>query len=114
MRAAWLATTHLSLTATGYLEYDLYHATSDTSSQYVVPRSGIAAIPGAQVRLLDKGYTFTADEAEANSGPWFKRDSSDARPPLAVGRMFAATTAGKWLYTLRWRPQQGLLLQEIH
>jgi hypothetical protein len=70
VRAAWLATTHLSLTATGYLEYDLYHATSDTSSQYVVPRSGIAAIPGAQVRFTDKGYTFTADGSRGQRIGW--------------------------------------------
>lgn len=70
VRTTWLATTHLSLTATGYLEYDLYHATSDTSSQYVVPRSGIAVIPGAQIRFTDKGYTFTADGSRGQRIGW--------------------------------------------
>ena len=70
VRAAWLATTHLSLTADAYLEYDLYHATSDTSSQYVVPRSGLAVIPGAQVRFTDKGYIFTADASRGQRIAW--------------------------------------------
>ena len=70
VRATWLATTHLSLTATGYLEEDLYHAASDTSSQYVVPRSGIAVIPGAQIRFTDKGYIFTADGSRGQRIAW--------------------------------------------
>jgi hypothetical protein len=70
VRAAWLATTHLTLTAATYLEYDYFHATSDTSSQYVAPRNGIALLPGAQVRFTDKGYTFTADGTRAQRFAW--------------------------------------------
>jgi len=70
VRAAWLATKHLTLTATSYLEYDFYHATTDTSSQYVVPRNGIAFIPGAQIRFTDKGYIFTADGSRGQRVGW--------------------------------------------
>jgi hypothetical protein len=69
-RATWLTTPHLSLTATGYLEYDFFHTTSDTSSQYVVPRNGIAFIPGAQIRFTDKGYIFTADGSRGQRIGW--------------------------------------------
>ena len=70
VRAAWLATTHLSLTATGYFEYDFYHATSNTSSQYAVPRSGVQFIPGAQARFTDKGYTLTIDGSRGQRIAW--------------------------------------------
>ena len=70
MRATWLATKHLSLTATGYLEGDLYHGTSKTFSQYAVPRSGLALIPGAQIRFTDKGYIFTADGSRGQRIAW--------------------------------------------
>jgi ribosomal protein L24 len=70
VRAAWLATNHLSLTASTYLEYDFFHATSDTSSQYVVPRNGVALLPGLQVRFTDKGYTFTANGTRAQRFAW--------------------------------------------
>jgi hypothetical protein len=69
-RATWLATKHLSLTATGYLEYDFFHATSDTSNAYVLPRNGVALIPGAQVRFTDKGYIFTADGSRGQRLGW--------------------------------------------
>jgi hypothetical protein len=69
-RATWMATPHLSLTATGYLEYDFFHATSNTSSQYVAPRNGIAIIPGAQIRFTDKGYIFTADGSRGQRIGW--------------------------------------------
>jgi len=70
VRAAWLATTHLSLTASTYLEYDFFHAASDTSSQYVLPRNGVALLPGFQVRFTDKGYTFTANGTRAQRFAW--------------------------------------------
>jgi hypothetical protein len=70
VRAAWLATTHLSLTASTYLEYDFFHAASDTSSQYVTPRNGVALLPGFQVRFTDKGYTFTANGTRAQRFAW--------------------------------------------
>jgi hypothetical protein len=69
-RATWLATKHLSLTGTGYLEYDIFHATSNTSSQYAAPRDGIAFIPGTQLRFTDKGYIFTADGSRGQRIAW--------------------------------------------
>ena len=70
VRAAWQATTHLSLTSSAYLEYDLYRATSNTFSQYVVPRSGVALLPGVQARFTDKGYVFTADGTRGQRISW--------------------------------------------
>jgi hypothetical protein len=70
VRAAWLATSHLSLTASTYVEYDFFHAASDTSSQYIVPRNGVAVLPGVQVRFTDKGYTFTANGTRGQRFAW--------------------------------------------
>ena len=70
VRAAWLATPHLSLTASTYLEYDFFHATSNTSSQYVAPRNGVALLPGAQIRFTDKGYTFTVNGTRGQRFAW--------------------------------------------
>ncbi|HEV2618986.1 MAG TPA: hypothetical protein VGU23_03495, partial [Acidobacteriaceae bacterium] len=70
VRAAWLATNHLSLTASTYFEYDFFHSTSNTSNQYVAPRNGVALLPGAQIRFTDKGYTFTANGTRAQRFAW--------------------------------------------
>jgi hypothetical protein len=70
VRAAWLATPHLSLTASTYLEYDFFHAASDTSNQYIAPRNGVALLPGAQIRFTDRGYTFTANGTRAQRFAW--------------------------------------------
>jgi len=70
VRATWQATHHLSFTASSYLEYDFYHSTSDTSSQYAVPRSGIAFLPQAQARFTEKGYVFTADGTRGQRIAW--------------------------------------------
>jgi hypothetical protein len=72
LRASWQATKHLSLTASGYLAYSIYHATSETSSQYTVPRSGITLLPGLQFKFTNKGYNFTADGTRGERIAWRK------------------------------------------
>jgi hypothetical protein len=69
-RATWLASDHLSLTGYAYLEGDIYDGTSDTSSQYLLPRDGVALLPGVQVRYTDKGYIFTADGTRGQRIAW--------------------------------------------
>jgi hypothetical protein len=69
-RASWQATNHLSTTAFTYLAYDIFRRTSDTSSQYALPRNGVALLPGVQFRLTEKGYIFTADGTRGERIAW--------------------------------------------
>jgi len=69
-RASWQATSHLSATAFTYLAYDIYRRTSDTSSQYALPRNGVALLPGVQLRFTEKGYIFTADGTRGERIAW--------------------------------------------
>lgn len=70
VRASWQATTHLSLTASGYLAYDIFRRTSATSNQYVLPRNGVALLPGVQVKFNDKGYLFSAGGTRGERIAW--------------------------------------------
>jgi hypothetical protein len=79
-RAAWQANTHLSLTGYTYLAYDIYRATSDTSSSYLVPRNGIALLPGVQVRMTEKGYIFTADGTRGQRISWKQFGDASTKP----------------------------------
>jgi len=69
-RAAWQANNHLSLTGYTYLAYDIYGRTSDTIKTYEPPRSGVALLPGIQVRMTEKGYIFTADGTRGQRIAW--------------------------------------------
>lgn len=69
-RASWQATNHFSATAFTYLAYDIFRRTSDTSSQYALPRNGVALLPGVQLRLTEKGYIFTADGTRGKRFDW--------------------------------------------
>jgi hypothetical protein len=69
-RASWQATNHLSATAFTYLAYDIFRRTSDTSSQYALPRNGVALLPGLQLRLTQKGYIFTVDGTRGKRIAW--------------------------------------------
>jgi hypothetical protein len=70
VRASWQASNHLSVTAFTYLAYDIFRRTSDTSSQYALPRNGVALLPGLQLRLTEKGYIFTADGTRGERIAW--------------------------------------------
>ena len=70
VRASWQATTHLSLTATTYLGYNIYHATGATSNQYVMPRDGVALLPGVELKFTDHGYTFSAQGTRGQRIAW--------------------------------------------
>lgn len=70
VRASWQATTHLSLTASSYLAYNIFRRTSDTSSLYALPRNGVAFLPGVEVKLTDKGYIFTAQGTKGERIAW--------------------------------------------
>jgi hypothetical protein len=69
-RATWQANTHLSLTGFTYLAYDIFRAASDTSASYVLPRNGVALLPGIQVRMTEKGYIFTVDGTRGQRVAW--------------------------------------------
>jgi hypothetical protein len=69
-RASWQATTHLSLTASSYLAYNIFRRTSDTSNQYALPRNGVALLPGVEVKFNDKGYLFTAQGTRGERIAW--------------------------------------------
>jgi hypothetical protein len=84
-RATWLASDHLSLTGYAYLEGDIYRGTSDTSSQYVLPRDGVAVLPGVQVRFTDKGYIFTADGTRGQRIAWKPFGYPSALQPVESG-----------------------------
>jgi len=70
LRASWQATTHLSLTASAYLSYLYFHTSTDTSTQYVLPRSGISLLPGATLKYTDHGYTLTTDVTRGQRIAW--------------------------------------------
>jgi hypothetical protein len=70
VRATWQATTHLSLTASSYLAYNIFRRTSDTSGNFALPRNGVAFLPGMEVKLTDKGYIFTAQGTRGERIAW--------------------------------------------
>ncbi len=70
VRATWQATTHLSLTASSYLAYNIFRRTSDTSGNFALPRNGVAFLPGLEVKLTDKGYIFTAQGTKGERIAW--------------------------------------------
>ena len=84
VRATLQATTHLSLTASTYLAYNIYRKTSDTSNLYVLPRNGVTLLPGVEVKFTDKGYLFTARVTRGQRIAW--KQFGDALPqPLESG-----------------------------
>jgi len=64
---------------------DIYRGTSDTSSQYVLPRDGVAVLPGVQVRFTDKGYIFTADGTRGQRIAWKPFGYPSALQPVESG-----------------------------
>jgi hypothetical protein len=79
-RAAWQANSHISLTAYTYLAYDIYGRTSDTPKSYEPPRSGVALLPGVQVRMTEKGYIFTADGTRGQRIAWKQFGDASTKP----------------------------------
>jgi len=82
VRASWQATTHLSLTASSYLAYDIFRRTSDTSNQYALPRNGVALLPGVEVKFNDKGYLFTAQGTRGERIAWKQFGYTPPSQPL--------------------------------
>lgn len=70
LRATWLATTDLSLTASGYLSYEYYHRTSDTDKLFVLPRDGVTLMPSAELKYAHKGYVFSAQGTRGQRLGW--------------------------------------------
>jgi hypothetical protein len=83
-RASWQANTHFSLTGYTYLAYDIYGRTSDTLKTYEPPRSGIALLPGVQVRTSEKGYIFTASGTRGQRIAW-KQFGDNSTKPIESG-----------------------------
>ncbi|MFZ1083341.1 MAG: hypothetical protein WAN35_00095 [Terracidiphilus sp.] len=79
-RASWQANTHLSLTAYTYLAYDIFGRTSDTPKSYEPPRSGVALLPGIQVRMTENGYIFTADGTRGQRLAWKQFGEAPFKP----------------------------------
>jgi hypothetical protein len=70
LRATWLATTSLSLTASAYFSYEYYHGNSDTSPLFVLPRNGVTLLPGLELKFAKKGYIFTATATRGQRLGW--------------------------------------------
>ncbi len=82
LRASWQATTHLSLTASSYFSYDIFRGTSDTSSQYVLPRNGVTLLPGVELKFTDKGYVFSASGTRGQRIAWKQFGCTGSSQPL--------------------------------
>ena len=85
LRASWQATTHLSVTATTYLAYDIFRRTSATDNSYVLPRNGVALLPGVEMKYTRKGYVFSAQGTRGERIAWreFGYVSQPQRPQNA-------------------------------
>jgi hypothetical protein len=70
VRATWIATTSLSLTASGYLSYEYYHRTSQTDTTYVLPRDGVTLLPSAELKYSRRGYVFSAQGTRGQRLGW--------------------------------------------
>jgi hypothetical protein len=70
IRATWIATTSLSLTASGYLSYEYYHRTSQTDSTFVLPRDGVTLMPSAELKYTHRGYVFSAQGTRGQRLGW--------------------------------------------
>ncbi len=89
LRATWQATTALSLTASSYLLYDYYRATSDTDKAFILPQSGVTLLPSVELKYMRHGYTLSG-EAEEGWRPNWKAfgfpgapGNPTAMPPIA-------------------------------
>jgi hypothetical protein len=70
LRASWQATTHLSLTASTYLSYEIFRRTSDADKQYALPRNGLTVLPGIEIKYTYKGYVFSAHGTRGERVNW--------------------------------------------
>jgi hypothetical protein len=70
VRASWQATTHLSLTGSTYLAYNIFRRTSDTSNTYALPRNGVALLPGLEFKYTRRGYVFSAQGTRGERIAW--------------------------------------------
>jgi hypothetical protein len=70
LRASWQATTHLSLTASTYLEFDYFRRTSDADKLYELPRNGVTVLPGVELKYTRKGYVFSAQGTRGQRIDW--------------------------------------------
>ena len=70
VRASWQATTHLSLTGSTYLAYNIFRRTSDTSNNYALPRNGVALLPGVELKYTRRGYVFSAQGTRGERIAW--------------------------------------------
>ncbi len=70
LRASWQATTHLSLTASTYLSYEIFRRTSDADKQFVLPRNGVTVLPGIEIKYTYKGYVFSAHGTRGERISW--------------------------------------------
>lgn len=69
-RLTWQPSPHISITPYTYFEYDIYRGTSSTDKAYKIPSAGPVLLPGAQIRLTDRGYIFTAEGLRGQRFGW--------------------------------------------
>jgi hypothetical protein len=70
LRASWQASTHLSVTANTYFNYDYFIRTSSADSLYMLPRNGVTVLPGVEIKYTRKGYVFSAQGTRAERIDW--------------------------------------------
>jgi hypothetical protein len=100
LRGSWQATTHLSLTASTYLSYNIYRGTSDTSKEYVLPRNGVTLQPGVQLKFADKGYVFSASGTRGQRIAWRQFGCTGTTQPLIMDGCSATAQPPQDAYTL--------------
>jgi hypothetical protein len=70
VRASWQATTHLSVTASGYFSYDNFLRTIQADEQYELPRNGLNVLPGLEIKYNRNGYVFDAQGTRGERIGW--------------------------------------------
>jgi hypothetical protein len=86
LRASWQATTHLSVTASTYFEYDNFLRTSQADEQYELPRNGLNVLPGLEIKYNRNGYVFDAQATRGERIDWRPFGcASLAQPPAGCG-----------------------------
>ena len=109
LRASWQATTHLSVTASTYFEYDNFLRTSQADEQYELPRNGLNVLPGLEIKYNRNGYVFDAQGTRGERIDWRPFGcASLAQPPAGCG--FSSANPPPQNALLVKRPQNAFTL----
>jgi len=109
LRASWQASTHLSVTASTYFEYDNFLRTSQADEQYELPRNGLNVLPGLEIKYNRNGYVFDAQGTRGERIDWRPFGcASLAQPPAGCG--FSSVNPPPQNALLVERPQNAFTL----